>query len=67
MILNRLPPQAGQIAEDQGWNAESVALHLLSLIRQAVPDWESAVDSHFGEAADEENGTDETDPPDDEE
>jgi len=59
--MKHLPDAAQTIAEEQGWDEESIIIHLMGFI--ASKDLEAELETYLEEVAEEENG--ETDTSDD--
>ena len=57
-MSRHLPEQAHLIANQQGWNEDSVIKHLVSLIMDNISQPEKVMESYFAAMADEENGID---------
>lgn len=56
MSIKHLPEAAAGIAAKQGWNDESIIIHLVGLIMDNMSQPEKAMELHFSAMADEENG-----------
>lgn len=55
MSINHLPEKAGEIIDQQGWNADSVIIHLIGFIMKNGPiAWEERLYEYFDDVAKEE-------------
>jgi hypothetical protein len=54
--IKHLPDAAAGVAAKQGWNDESLIIHLVALIMDNVPQPEKTLELYFGAMADMENG-----------
>lgn len=55
--IKHLPDAATGVAAKQGWDDESIIIHLIGFLRDNMTaDYEKGLELYFGAVADEENG-----------